>query len=318
MTGKNSNEKAGEDSSHESIGEAPIEGECVFHDHPLPPEEMERYSPIRDFHSENDIANYVQGQASGELVKHVEKIKTEYVLGDAYEIWDVTTDQDRWWVLTNMTNLYSQRLFPSMDYTLSFHIGLMMRLRSNNQRPDSSDPFDEVIRRLNQAGDKHEKGIEVEDYQSVGMQLREALLSLISLMRRRVEIETADEQPKEADFKLWSELIIGQLCAGAQNKTLRQYLKTASEKTWQLVNWLTHNRNANKTVSSIALRACGSLFESYLELLIRSKFDGSDTCPRCASKDIRSHFDIYIEPDGEYYQTCGSCGWSSHPNWEKD
>ncbi len=34
----------------------------------------------------------VEGQARDETVQHVEKIKREIVLGDTYEIWDVTTD----------------------------------------------------------------------------------------------------------------------------------------------------------------------------------------------------------------------------------
>ncbi len=50
-----------------------------------------------------------------EQVKHVERVKTEHVMGERYEIWDVTTDKGRWWVLTNVTNLYSQTLFPSLD-----------------------------------------------------------------------------------------------------------------------------------------------------------------------------------------------------------
>lgn len=56
-------------------------------------------------------------------------------MGDPYEMWDVTTDQDRWWVITNPTNLYSQQHFPSLDYTLSFHIGLMARVVAARARP---------------------------------------------------------------------------------------------------------------------------------------------------------------------------------------
>ncbi len=85
-------------------------------------------------------------------------VKTEYVMGTAYEIWDVTTDKDRWWVITNLTNLYSQQHFPSLDYTLSFHIGLMMRLRSRDGGgSDDPDPFDEVMRRQEQALENQER-----------------------------------------------------------------------------------------------------------------------------------------------------------------
>ena len=118
-----------------------------------PASQLLRYSVDSDLHSERDIADYVEGQTHDEIVQHVEKIKQEIVLGDKYEIWDVITDKNRWWVITNLTNLYSQQHFPSLDYTLSFHIGLMMRLRSQSDRIDAGDPspFDEVFRREEQA-----------------------------------------------------------------------------------------------------------------------------------------------------------------------
>jgi hypothetical protein len=292
-----------------------LSDDCVIHDNPVPPEEIGKYSPVRDADSEQDIANYVHGQARDETVKHVEKIKTEYVLGDAYAIWDVTTDKSRWWVITNLTNLYSQKYFPSLDYTLSFHIGLMMRLRSRPRGPDASDPhpFDEVFRRQQQAKDRFERVIEGVDHQAVGMQLRESLISLIGAMRRRVEIVDLAERPQDANFIAWIELLMNQLCRGPHNKDLRAYLKATSEKTWQLVNWLTHDRNANQTASSIAIEACDTLIGHAAQLLIRDKTVNIETCPRCMSRNIRSHFDIGIEPDGAYYSTCGQCDWSSHP-----
>ena len=53
---------------------------------------------------EQDIARYIEGQAPDETVQNVEKIKQDIVLGDVYEMWDVVTDKDRWWVITNLTN----------------------------------------------------------------------------------------------------------------------------------------------------------------------------------------------------------------------
>ena len=73
--------------------------------HPLPARELSQYGVDLDPHSENDIANYVHGRARDETVQHVEKIREEFVLGDKYEIWDVITDKDHWWVITNLTNI---------------------------------------------------------------------------------------------------------------------------------------------------------------------------------------------------------------------
>ena len=294
--------------------------ECVVHDHPVPPEEVGRYSVERDLAAEQDIANYVQVEASDETVQHVERVKTEYVMGDAYEIWDVTTDKNRWWVITNLTNLYLQKYFPSLDYTLSFHVGLMMRLRSRPGGADSSepDPFDEVFRRQEQAKHRYDRAIEAEDYQAVGMQLRECLISLVGVMRRRIELRADLEKPQDANFAGWARVLMDHLCAGQGNKELRQYMKTVSEKTWQLVSWLTHDRNADRTASSIAIHGCDTIVGHYVQLLMRDRADRADTCPQCLSRNIRTHFDIAIESDGAYFDTCGACGWDNHPGYHDD
>lgn len=289
---------------------------CVVPSHSVPAQELVRYSVEGDPHSEQDIANYVEGQARDETVQHVEKVRQEVVLGDIYEIWDVTTDKDRWWVITNHTNLYSQRHFPGLDYTLSFHIGLMMRLRS---RPDGATseeptPFDEVFRRQEQAKNRHDNAVEAEDYQAVGMQLRECLISLDAALRRRVQARPDMGRPQDANFVAWSALLMDELCRGSSNKELRQHLKNAAKETWQLVNWLTHARSANKTASSIAIHACDTVVGNFVQILERQMTDRTDQCPLCKSRNIRTHFDISIEPDGDYYMTCGVCDWRSHAN----
>ncbi len=292
------------------------EDNSALHSHPIPEGELPRYRVERDFHLEQDITNYVKGQAPDEIVQNVEKVKQEVVLGDTYEIWDVITDKNRWWVITNLTNLYSQKHFPSLDYTLSFHIGLMMRLRS---RPEGANieeqsPFDEVFRRQEQIKNHFDNAIEPEDYQAVGMQLRECLLSLIGVLRRRVSIASGIEEPQEANFIEWSTIFIEKLCSGKTNKELRQYLKNTSSHTWQLVNWLTHYRDANQTTSAIAIYACDTVVGHFIQILEREKIDQTKQCPACKSRQIRTHFDISIEPEGDYYLTCGICGWSNHPN----
>jgi hypothetical protein len=289
--------------------------DCIVHTHPVPAGELSRYSVEGDPHSETDIANYVHGQARDETVQHVEKIKQEVVLGEVYEIWDVTTDKDRWWVLTNLTNLYSQRHFPSLDYTLSFHIGLMARLRNRSDRVDGSDPtpFDEVFRRVDQAERKLERAVEPDEYQAVGMHLRESLISLIDALRRRAELPADIERPQDANFVLWSELLMNHLCGGGSNKELRQHLKNIAKETWQLVNWLTHDRSANETAASVAIHSCQTTIGQFVQILERSRTDKTERCPVCKSRNIRSHFDIAIQPDGDYYASCGVCAWTNHP-----
>jgi hypothetical protein len=227
----------------------------------------------------------------------------------------VTTDKDRWWVITNLTNLYSQRHFPSLDYTLSFHVGLMMRLRSRPEgaRSDDPSPFDDVFRRQEQAKDRLDVAVEAEDYQAVGVHLRECLLSLVGALRRGVVITPDADRPQDANFVAWTELLIDELCRGGSNKELRQYLKGTAKDTWQLVNWLTHDRNANKTAASIAVHGCDTVVGHLVQILEREKTDRTDQCPLCGSRKLRTHFDISIGADGDYFMTCGVCEWSSHP-----
>src|SRR4051794_20250189 len=66
------------------------------------------------------VRSYVEWQAAGETVLHLEKVTSESIFGQPMDGWDVQTDKKRWWVITNPTNLYSQKLFPSLDYTFSF------------------------------------------------------------------------------------------------------------------------------------------------------------------------------------------------------
>ena len=283
--------------------------------HPLPPQNLARYSPDCDPHHERDVADYVELEAHDEIVQNVEKVKQEIVLGEVYQIWDVITDKDRYWVIDKATNLYSQRHFPSLDYTLSFHIGLMMRIQShsdglNNREPS---PFDEVFRRLEQAQNRHDSAVEAEDYQSVGMQLRECLISLIGALRRRVQVAANIERPQDANFLAWSVLLMDKLCHGGHNKELRRHLKNMSKETWQLVNWLTHDRAANKTASSIALHDCDTIIGHFVHILQRESTDKTDQCPVCKSRNLRTHFDMSIGPDGDYYVSCGSCNWNTRP-----
>jgi hypothetical protein len=289
------------------------ESDCVIPEHPVPARELSKYGVDHDPHSESGIADYVHGQAPDETVQHVERVKYEVVLGDKYEIWDVVTDKDRWWVITNLTNLYSQRHFPSLDYTLSFHIGLMMRLRSKPHGVQEPSPFDEVFRRQQQAKDRHDTAIEAEDYQTVGMHLRECLLSLIGVLRHRVTIPPGIARPQDSNFIDWCDVLMNQIYGGRSNKELRQHLKSLAKDTWQLANWLTHYRKATANVSSIAIHSCDTVVSHFVTSLMKDRIGGGDKCPLCNSRNIRTHYDTSIKPNGDYYMTCGVCEWSNHP-----
>lgn len=280
-----------------------------------------KYTLGHDVHEEMEIANYVNLECEDETVQHVERIKTEYVTGQRFGAWDVHTDKQRWWVLTNMTNLYPQSEFPSFDFTLSFHIGLMQRLQSRQESERGGhepDPFDEVYRRRDEVGGLIVEAIEAEEFQSAAMRLRECLITLVSAVRRRVELPAGGDFPKDADVPGWNELLINHFCPGEPNKVLRQYLKAVADRTWQLVNWLTRDRNANKTEAIIAAEAVSIQIGHFIQLVIRHRVDLTEMCPRCSSRDVRSYYDPAIERDGAYYERCRACDWSNHPGYLDD
>ena len=89
--------------------------------------------------SKRAVSDYVETQARGEKVLHAEKVKSERILGSEHDCWDVHTEKDRYWVITSPSNLYSQRYFPSLDFTLSFHVGVTARILARSRgAPDDA------------------------------------------------------------------------------------------------------------------------------------------------------------------------------------
>jgi hypothetical protein len=103
----------------------------------LPKGELHKLMFRQSEQEAEEITSYVEWQSrkDGEKVLHAEKVAQERVMGRQHDVWDVHTDKSRWWVITGPTNLYSQELMPSLDYTLSFHIGLMARVAARHEPP---------------------------------------------------------------------------------------------------------------------------------------------------------------------------------------
>jgi hypothetical protein len=74
------------------------------------------------------VETYFKSQAPDIQITFLQKVYQEAVLSHVHSIWDVHTDKDRWWVITNPANLYAQDQFPNMDLALTFHVGLCLRV----------------------------------------------------------------------------------------------------------------------------------------------------------------------------------------------
>lgn len=281
-----------------------------------PIEALAEYTLDQDKYLADDIISYVEGQARDEVVNHAEFIKEEFALGERFEIWDVTTDKRRWWVVTNLTNLYTHEHFPSMDYLLSFHIGLMARLKERDSAPASKKEiqFGELTRRQNEIHEAYDRAVEAVDYQKIGLQLREAMLSLVTSLSEYVPLREGVEAPKKANFKEWVTELSASLIPGASSKPVRKNVRETAIQGWDLANWLTHARNADEMSALIAMQSLDMMVGNFLFCLFRYEAEEAESCPICSSRNIRSHFDINLGEDGEYFSSCGVCGWDDRPD----
>lgn len=245
-------------------------------------------------------------------IGHLEKMKSERVFGRQYDLWDVHTSAGRWWVVTNPTNIYSQREFPSADYLMSFHIGVTLRVMQRDQRTvqgPSVDRFAGAIRRWQQAAKAIDEANEAEDFQAVGMKCRECLLTFVRDAQADVPIQAGTERPKRGDFTAWAGLIADWAAPGDHSKDVRQHLKTIADSTWQLVNWLTHARNATLSDAELVVSATNHLLEWFSESLMRRESERPERCPKCSSYQVESFYAPELELDPPYLLTCLACGW---------
>ena len=261
------------------------------------------------------VRDYVGWQAK-ENVLHLEKLKTEYVFGNRHDAWDVTTDHDRYWVITSPTNLYSQKFFPSLDYTITFHVGLAARVLAH-QRDAKSEERDRLLpafRKWSQAADALDRADEAEEFQAVGMRCREALLAAVLAARQNASIAAVPEGStlKAGDFLGWSEVIADRVASGASLKEIRGYLKAVARSAWQLVAWLTHAQNAFRHDAQLALAATDAALSSYAGALVRFEEVPAVRCHNCASYRVSRQF-IPDRRDGKYITVCEVCGWSERP-----
>lgn len=156
-------------------------GDCTIPG-PIPVNALPDLVMPRDRDDVQKIAEYVEWQAKGEKVTHAEKLSTEAVFGRKHECWDVRTNKTRYWVITEPTNLYQQKLFPSLDYTLSFHIGVTARMMARHEpgvEALEQTTMQDAWRRWQQAGQVLDEAEEAEDFQAVGMRCRECLIAMV-------------------------------------------------------------------------------------------------------------------------------------------
>ena len=251
------------------------------------------------------VRTYVEDQAHEQVV-HLEKAASELVGPVRHDIWDVHCADSRWWVITEPTNLYSQADFKSRDVALTFHIGLSLRMSYLHDRRipveiPAADLLPGTWRRWEQAFEAYDSGDEAENFQAVGVRLRECLVSFIGETASDDLVPVGETPPQGANFKAWSELLANALASGESNAHLRSYLKKLAVETWEYVNWLTHAKNALRVDAEIGIKAVEHLLGIFTAARVRLRYPGT-RCADCGS---------YRLVGG----TCEHCGWVD-PDYE--
>lgn len=235
-----------------------------------------------------------------------------------HDIWDVHTDVDRWWVITEPMNLYAQEQFPNMDLALTFHVGLCLRIpRSERQKLSELpvEPFAECFRYLQEASDALRQSSEIADYQAIGVRCREGLLAFISAAQTLIPWTSRDEPPKKADLKAWADHICNVALGGAQHEQRRHLYKTLLDSAWKFANWLTHAKSSHWHDAEAGVEVTENAVGLCTTAVIRHVRGVPDQCPACGSQRLSPERGYRTDlPDIEWERpVCTKCGWAGAP-----
>jgi hypothetical protein len=247
-----------------------------------------------------------------------QKVYSENILSHCHDVWDVHTNVDRWWVITNPTNLYSQAQFPNMDLALTFHVGLCIRIPRSEKKKLSDlpiEPFAECFRYMGDASDALAQAQEVADYQAIGVRCREALLAFTYAAQVVLPWSLDKEPPKRADFKAWIEHVCSVALSGSSQRDRRQLLKALLESIWGFSNWLTHTRNSTWRDAEAAVSTMEHAVSLCVSAVIQHIRGVPDVCPACGSNRLTPEraFDPDHLDDEWERPTCTRCDWTGEP-----
>jgi predicted RNA-binding Zn-ribbon protein involved in translation (DUF1610 family) len=264
------------------------------------------------------VESYVRNQLPTHGLELAQKVYSERVHAECHDIWDVHTKRSRWWVITNPTNLYSQKQFPNMDLALTFHVGLCLRI-PNDERKALNDlaiePLAACWRTLQEANESLRRAEEAEDFQTIGMRSREALLNLIHVAQECVPMPNGQEKPKKSDFRGWLEIVSNAALPGPNQQERRSLVKAGGENAWKFTNWLTHAKDSHFADAEAALAITELAISLLTSALIRTVRGVPDRCPSCGSQKLSPERGIHTSAPETTYErpVCDKCGWMGEP-----
>jgi hypothetical protein len=116
-------------------------------------------------------------------------------------------------------------------------------------------------------------------------------------------LQPGEESPKRADFIHWSEIIARTIAHGSSAEEIRGYLRTLAKATWQLVNWLTHAKNAVRADAQVALESTAHTLATFGTTLLRHERGVPERCPSCLSYQVTLDFRPDIAADAPTFRS---------------
>lgn len=272
-----------------------------------------------------DIAEYVEWQSNNKC--KVISAKPEHTfndLGIEVHVWNVKTDSDgAWWVVEGNKvpmNLYPQEAYYfSADEAYSFHMGLMERMSASAEyNPEEfvkaitlgGEIAPQLFRKLKAIASLIDSAVEVEDFQSIGVQSREILIELGNSIYTP-DMAGDNEQPKASDFKRKAELFVKFYLTGSENIEYRSIIKKMTEATWDYAAKITHSSNTTFYEASTCVTLCTSLVGVYENIRQKASDPVSlQKCKNCKSKKLKI-IDHEINEEGlvkKLFLECEVCG----------
>ena len=263
------------------------------------------------------VEDYYLGQSSNATIKFLQKVYSENIIGHRHDVWDVHASDGRWWVITNPTNLYSQDQFPNMDYAVTFHMGLCLRIPRTEEQKQSDfniKPFAETLNQISRLSDALRQAQNLDDYQSIGVRCRESLLSFVGAAQDIAEWITQDA-PKRADFRAWTDILCNEILGGRDQKERRHLLKTLLVESWTYSNWLTHAKSSSWHDAEMAQTTVESAIGMGVSTIMRHILMVPDACPKCSSPNLFPETGVRTDMTNVLWErpVCENCGWAGTP-----
>lgn len=264
-----------------------------------------------------EVTSYFSSQAPDLKIEFLQKVYAETIAGHRHDVWDVHTNVDRWWVITNPTNLYSQQQFPNLDLAVTFHMGLCLRIpRADRQAPlvRKVVPFADVWNDLTDTSTALGQAQVVADFQTIGVRCREVLLAFVAIAQNEHDWQT-DQPPKRADFPAWVEIIMNTTLPGEAHKERRKLHKSLLTGAWSFTNWLTHAKRATWQDAETAVTTVEHALGLATSLLIRVMRGVPDHCPECGSTRLWPEEGRRMDDTDVVWERprCSACNWAGEP-----